>query len=85
MAGPSQGLAADARGLILSEDMVSWADGRDGGAAKGLVYRIAGQPVDDALSDSEDDEVRVTAGAARAMRPRERRCGTRFPVEARAH
>ena len=57
MAGPSQGLAADARGLILSEDVVYWADGRDGGAALGLVYRVAGQSDDEALSDSGDDEV----------------------------
>jgi hypothetical protein len=65
MAGPSQGLAADARGLILSEDVVCWADGRDGGAL-GLVFRVAGQSDDEALSDSGDDEVR--ARHARRMR-----------------
>jgi hypothetical protein len=58
MAGPSQGLAADARGLILSEDVVCWADGRDGGAL-GLVFRVAGQSDDEALSDSGDDEARA--------------------------
>lgn len=58
MAGPSQGLAADARGLVLSEDVVAWADGRDGGAALGLVSRVAGQSDDEALSDSGDDEAR---------------------------
>ena len=55
MAGPSQGLAADARGLVLSEDVVRWADGRGGGAMLGLVSRVAGQSDDEALSDSDDE------------------------------
>ena len=66
MAGPSQGLAADARGLVLSEDVVRWADGRGGGAALGLVSRVAGQSDDEALSDSEDEaRARARCGGRR--------------------
>ena len=66
MAGPSQGLAADARALVLTEDVVCWADGRGGsGTAFGLVSRVAGQSDDEALSDSEDEEARARPRRAR--------------------
>ena len=51
----ASGLAADARKLVLAEDVVLRAPGGGDAPAIGLVYRVAGQSDDEALSDSEDE------------------------------
>jgi hypothetical protein len=81
----SLGLPADARALVLAEDVVVRREEEEDGSdsdgeapALGLVFRVAGQSDDEALSDSGDDDVRaaavMTRGCVAVVRTRRWRC-----------